>query len=265
MSPTPPEYILHIGLHKTGTTSFQAVMHNHRQDFLAQGIDPFQTPRGIAAGRAKHGELAFATIRPGVLDQRPGDLLYGFSQPACFSQTQAAIAAYVAASSCRRFLFSAETLSLLRTPEEMARLKALFPPGPATFTILLGLRDKAEWLESYSKQAIKAGIEPSLDNRSAFYLAPDTWLADFDRIAEVFGAAFDRLISVNYSAEDMVGKLAEALGVRLAFNTRAYRRNVSPRNAKAARLPRYFLKRALGSEDQGLRRLLRDLRERWSL
>ncbi|MBI1418705.1 MAG: hypothetical protein GC146_15930 [Limimaricola sp.] len=265
MSPTPPEYILHIGLHKTGTTSFQAVMHNHRAAFLAQGIDPFQTPRGISSGRAKHGDLAFAAMRSGVLDQRPGDLLHGVDQQALFESTRAAIASHVAASTCTRFLFSTEALSLLRTPDELSRLKALFPPGPATFSAVLALREKEAWLASYTNHMVKSGVTPATDPASAYYLRGDNWLTDFDGLVATWRAGCDSLVTLHYDPEDMVGNLAGAMGVTLDFNTRAYRRNVSPRNPHVMRLPRLILRRVLGSEDEGLRRRLRAIRERWTL
>ncbi|WP_281983413.1 hypothetical protein [Thalassorhabdomicrobium marinisediminis] len=258
------EVIFHIGLHKTGTTSFQVVMHKHREDFLSAGIDPYQTERGRTAGQAKHGDLALAAIRSGVLDaEAPGNLMQGVNQDELFDRTQQAIQDYIDASDQRRFLISAETLSLFRTRAEVARLKALFGNRVQRFSVVVVLRDRAEWLESYRNQTIKGNTRPSTDPRSAFYLEGDNWLTDFDTLIETYRAECDEVTVIDYDRNDVVGQLARAMGVDITFNSTAYRRNQAVTYPRLTKIPRLVLRRIFGSENRGVRRKIRDLRERW--
>ncbi|WP_137701274.1 hypothetical protein [Marimonas lutisalis] len=256
------EAILHIGLHKTGTTSFQAVMHNHRQDFLDAGIDPYRSPSDEKSGRAKHGDLAFAVIRKGVLDLDPSDILHSFDQDTCYERTQKALAAYISSSEYDRFLFSTEALSLLRTSEELERLKSLFPGSVTKFTIIVVLRDKDEWLKSYYNQMIKSNLRSSPISTSWLYFGQGTWLLDFEQTIETYRAACDTVTVLDYDHDDMVGLIARHLRVNLTINTQAYRRNKSARFPRAMKKPRSVFRRIFGSEDQGIRRRMRDWLER---
>lgn len=255
------EMILHIGLHKTATTSFQAVMHKHRQDFVDAGIDPYQTRKCLVDARARHGDIAFSVIRNGVLDIEPGHVLYDFDQAKCFERTRTELVAYLDKSDSKRFLISTEALSYLRTQREIEALKTLFADRIDKFRIVLVLRDKNEWLQSYRNQIIKGSITPSSNPSSAFYLNGDNWLTDFDALIDVYRRGFGEVQVLHYDKQDMVGALARHMGVSIGADTKAYRKNQRSAAPGLTRVPRLILRKVFGNKNQGLRKKIREIRE----
>jgi hypothetical protein len=58
--PVKPRLFLHIGTHKTGTTSLQEFCNRHRTELLARGIHYPELPLGKTSSREKHHEFAHA-------------------------------------------------------------------------------------------------------------------------------------------------------------------------------------------------------------
>lgn len=254
--------VLHIGLHKTGTTSFQAVMHDWRDIFIANGVDPYSTKRCRKYGRAKHGDIAFSCMRSGVLDNEQGEILFNYNKDKKYEEVGQEIRGYIKNSKSDKLLFSAEAISLLRTSDEFLKLRKLFG-NDVIFHIIVCLREKSDWLKSYQVQHLKEGIDVSPFKSSAFYTKDDSWLLDHDGLVEELNKHFEKVTVLNYEKNDMVGRLCGVLEVDLKINTQAYRRNRSPNNIKLSRLFRKSAKLLLGSEDVGLRKILRGLLEKY--
>ncbi len=119
------------------------------------------------------------------------------------------------------------------------KLRGLFPPN-VDIEVVVVLRPKAAFLESYRRQVAKSTIHDfSSDPTSPYYCERDSWLLDYDRLLRVYGAAFERVVTLDYDSEDMVGKLIERVGISDWEVAKAYRHNVSPSALKI------FLKNAL--------------------
>ena len=111
-------------------------------------------------------------------------------------------------------LISAEGLCYLRTPEEFATLRSLL--GERSVTVLVVLRDRADFLRSYAQQVNQPSKYPDSFN----YVEPDSWLARFDELVAGYEAAFgsDNVTIIEYEPAlaahgSIIPVLARAAGI----------------------------------------------------
>lgn len=207
--------LIHAGFHKTGTTSLQALFQAHRDRLAANGY-------AVYAGHhnaANHVELHTYAMRD---ERRSPVKAGGLKVDAAYREAIAAkLAAFDAAHMAQTLLFSAEGVSLLRFPDEMARLAALMPGRALRF--LFCQREKEAWRDSYRAQhAHLIGDNPPADDFT--YLADDSWLLDFGTRLDAFRAAFgaDAVRVIDYDAatkrdRSIIPAILDALGVTEAF------------------------------------------------
>ncbi|MBK1634665.1 hypothetical protein [Rhodovulum adriaticum] len=214
--------ILHIGLFKTGTTSFQAALADNRRRMRRRGFDFY---RG-AVRRDTHGELFRAAVRDGL--ESFGSLAHPDEDKAALREkVRAHIHDFVRRTPAQTLIFSAEALSLLRSEDECRALRALFPDTVTRFRILLVLRDKQEFLASYTRQILRVkGRCPSDDPASALYVGPGTWLTDFDGLIAAYEAVFGPVEVLDYRREGMLPALFDRIGLDLPVDERHYAKNV---------------------------------------
>jgi hypothetical protein len=229
--------VLHIGLHRTGTSSFQATMDEHREEFLAAGIDPFI----IAPNRPHAREIGFACVRSGVFE-RPWD-------EKATVQLKDQIAEFLRGSEMDRLLFSTEHLSFIRTTAEIEQLKSLFPNEDLEFKIIVVLREKEEWFRSYKDQILKAIDYKPGGQSSRKNVNDDSWVRDHEQMIQLFRDSFDDVQVIGYDSTDMTGKMLGILGIKPNFNTRAYRRN--KRSMRFGRTVHLIIRTLFGSEGHG--------------
>ena len=212
--------LLHIGLPKTGTTAFQEVCLRETAALARQGVGFHHSV--LTDPREGALELSLSAMRPGVecmaATRRPGLVLEGMH-----GRAQAAISATLAGRDGDRVIFSDENLFFLRQPDELARLRALFPAG-VRFEVFLTLRDPADWGRSYAAQILAvSGRRLSADPTSAFHVAPGSWIYDFEEIARVWRAAFGSVTVLHYDPRRAVPDLFDAMGVSLPAEAMAVR------------------------------------------
>lgn len=182
------EYILHIGLHKTGSTSIQAFLQRNLSVLQANGLDFYQ---GMVFPE-NHVELHAASMRP-ARESGYKNRSRLKVDAAYIDQVRQHVSRFVAASNGKRIVFSNEGLSLLRYPDEVETLKSLFPSG--TFRVVAYLRQPEDYLRSYEAQLKKnpSTLPLRIDKDSFAYTEPDSWLLDYPaRLApfeQVFGSA----------------------------------------------------------------------------
>ena len=124
-------------------------------------------------------------------------------------------------------IFTCEGLSFLRTEEECRTLRYLFP-ADLGFKIVLVMREKEDWLRSYTRQLHKVpGRTPSTDKASALYVEPDTWLTDFEAIIEAYSSVFGEVTQVAYDKDHVLTRVTEAMGLSPADVSGQYRLNAS--------------------------------------
>lgn len=178
-------YIIHIGLHKTGTTSIQAMLQDNIPMLRRNNFDLYQ---GLVYPE-NHVELHAASMRP----QRESGFKIRTNLRVDWRYIQkvrANISAFVAQSPADQIIFTNEGLSLLRYPDELAHLKALFPEGE--FLIIVYTRNPKDYLRSYAAQLAKSlGVSQSSTDKESFsYTASDSWLVDYSARIGAFEKAF---------------------------------------------------------------------------
>lgn len=214
------EYILHIGLHKTGTTSIQAFLQRNIGALQTHGMDFYQ---GMVYPE-NHVELHAASMRP---ERQSGyKNRAGLQVDANYiAQVQQRVARFVQDSNASRLVFSNEGLSLLRYVDELQTLKSLFPAG--CFQVVVYLRNQADYLRSYAAQLSKnpETLPQHIDKESFAYAEPDSWLADYAaRLApfeQVFGASNVHVLSYDAVLEkegNVIPSFLRWLGLASAFD-----------------------------------------------
>lgn len=182
------EYILHIGFHKTGTTSIQAFLQRNNAVLQKNGVDFYQ---GMVFPE-NHVELHAASMRPerqSGYKNRTGLVI----DASYIERVRQRVMQFVADSAARRLVFSNEGLSLLRYVDELEMLKSVFPAG--NFKVVAYLRNVADYLRSYTAQLHKnpETLPKVIDKDSFAYTEANTWLGDYaarlEPFRQVFGAS----------------------------------------------------------------------------
>ena len=183
--------IVHIGTHKTGSTSLQY--------WLTQNAEELARTHGLGVYRPIHPngrELALWCANPDRSIPTIREI------PEWRTDTWREQSFGHMRSEVERdddvVLFSNETLSLLRSPNELENLRTLL--APREVHIVLVTRRREDFLRSWREQLTRDGFAMSPDPSSFAYLESDSWLVDYDEIiavnAQVFGA--DRVHRVEY-------------------------------------------------------------------
>tara|TARA_R110002049_G_scaffold23781_3_gene84437 strand:+ start:43134 stop:43880 length:747 start_codon:yes stop_codon:yes gene_type:complete len=179
---------LHIGIHKTGSTSVQDFLSEKRTDLAQSGIAFYQgsiidsnhIELYLSALDDNRDSLALLSLDIGPLD-------------ALRRRTKQEVADFLAQTTADQVIFSSEGLSLLRSPSEMTKLYEMLDASNHTVKVVCVLRDKTEYLQAYKGQILKVpGRKLSKDPGSSLYAEPDSWLADFDSLVDAYGRAFGR-------------------------------------------------------------------------
>ena len=218
---------LHIGTHKTGTTSFQAMLVEQAEHLRGHGVEPYVERRGGGSDgncfALVHDILRVEAVtgsRYLRLVARPGfwRLL----------ATARHVRRFLGAARGRDVVFSAEAFSFLRTWAEWARLRLVFGFFGVRIVPLLVLRNAADWRASWLDQIAKHPLMGPRMGDADFPLLADWW---FDRGAICrFWAQVGDLRVLDYDAVmardgDIVGALLAQMGVPGALGAE-YRLNL---------------------------------------
>ena len=214
---------LHIGTYKTGSTSIQRFSLDHADDLRRQGIAFY---RGQFKAE-NHLELYLASLR----HERDSFAKLGVCQHITFDASftrQIADRVHDFLSRCQEpcVLFTSEGLSLLRYADEIDRLSAILDAGNADVQVILYLRNKADFLRSYTNQLYKMkGRRPSQNRKSALYVEADTWLTDYDSLISTYQKGFGagNVVVINYDEEmkrdgNVIPSFLRAVGVDASQN-----------------------------------------------
>lgn len=176
--------VLHVGTHRTGTTSIQGFLRDQNDGLLAEASCHY--PSGFLLPIV-HTELPLLTIRPGRT--WPARLRFPETQRRSWSTAaHAHVREQVCASEHDQLVYLHEDLSYLRFDDEFDRLCELFTG--CSVTVVVFLRDRASFLRSYRSQLAGTGFEPSDDPASFAYLEADSWLLDYDALVDGYRQRF---------------------------------------------------------------------------
>lgn len=178
---------VHIGTHKTGTTSFQHWLRQHESELgqrfalgVYQGAFPNNREVGLACARPDR------SLPTRGVDQ--------WVDP----EWRRHVAALVAAELARDedLVLSAEALSFLRHEDEVRRAAEMF--GDRETLIIVALRNPEGFLRSWAGHLTRDGYRLSNDPSSFAYVGSDSWLVDYPALLSayrnVFGMAKVRVI-----------------------------------------------------------------------
>lgn len=207
---------VHIGFHKTGSTSIQAFLQAHAQTLACSGLAFYQG----AHFPDNHVELHVASMRPereSGFKNRSGIRV----DKAFMEQTKARINEFLSSTPAKRILFSSEGLSLLRYPDELQVLSQLI--SVRHVKVIAYLRNPMDYIRSYANQIRKdpKTLPKHIDQDSFAYTEPDTWLLDYEKrlmpFRDVFGS--ENVITIDYDEQmtrhgNVIPSFLDAVGLK---------------------------------------------------
>ncbi len=207
--PNPAQVYLHVGFHKTGTTTLQSQFAASRRQLQRNGV---LYPKSLCKSPGHH-EIAWAFLKPDWANNH--------------YDAQAVLAHYrdvVAGASQPKVVLSSEDLILLtRNPASMAAIRDAFTGHRVQ--VVVYIRDVFSHLASAYRQALYAKRETRafgqfVDGR----LAADKYVRQLRAHADCFGR--ENLIIQRYDG-DTVGSFLRLLGVNVALRRQVKRQNAS--------------------------------------
>jgi hypothetical protein len=182
--------LLHIGLHKTGTTSIQYYLRDHEALLAEHGV---RFPRGWLRLN-NHFELPLAVMRPERMfsARTRGD---EWRDPGFRAELLNQVSRDLRTHRSMFTVLSAEDLSLLRYDDELAVVRQVI--GDAR--VVVYLRRPAAFLASMSAHLSKPGQPGVSDDPDAYnYLHRDSWRLDYDKLVALWRRHFTRVSAVGY-------------------------------------------------------------------
>lgn len=194
---------LHVGLHRTGTTSFQYSLLENESLLRKHKIEIYK-PVNRKINASELGEAVLNADKKNLGAKHRDDL---------FLEVRSKIHDYLEKSNLESLLISGEDLSYIRTDKECSRLKSLFDSEVLEFIILLVLRDPESWFASYRNKINELGEGGTPENNSRAFLDPGGWLTDFNQLINVMKSHFDHVVVLDYNEEDSLSGLYRSMGV----------------------------------------------------
>lgn len=209
--------LIHIGQHKTATTSIQNSLVKNHNLLLSEGL---WYPLELAGSRfPSHYPLnvycldknRFSHKKAKLLKNNKKSELKHISKELKYDiKTQ-----YVLADTngCDTVLWSNEGLYLLNSIHEYQKLYELFSPYSEEIIVVCCFREVESFMKSYKEQMYKSGFTPVNDSDSFCYIEPDSWLFNYKRkrflLQEVFK---ENCLFFSYSENVMVEKFLNKIG-----------------------------------------------------
>lgn len=186
MKDKPQRLYLHIGTHKTGSSSLQHYLGSIRSELLQRDFAYFEGKYEAD----NHVEL-FATVmrqdRESFSRKKYG--IQGNSIE--IIDTAKTFSDFRTKHSSKILIASSEGLSLLRHDDEITQLKTMIDSNSTDVIPIVVLRDRGDFLESFRKQILKhPDRELSNNPASINYIKDDSWLADYEEICDVWNRNF---------------------------------------------------------------------------
>ena len=217
MSERRPHIFLHVGTHKTGTTSIQAFLESQVAFLRDHGVSFCENLRGRPNFKDLFQLCVDRSRRRGFRRGRtwpPRSLRRVLTRRHIASRLHD-----IEAGTC---VISSEHLSYLRTPGEIATLRALFPEG-CRFTVVLCLRERAAFLASYRRQLEAQGVP--IDPRPGRFnsAGDDSWLLDYGAIEATFRHLTEDVRVIDFDAAvandgNIIHAFCRAIGIEASLD-----------------------------------------------
>jgi hypothetical protein len=213
------QLFLHIGTLKTGSTSIQGYLEDHIKQLEDQGFSLYEG----AHMPVNHIELFLAAMRYERDSFAKLKLQNRFAFDESYTESiRQRVNRFIDTNPCQKVILTTEGLCLLRYDDEVDRLKSILGESASNTTIILYLRNKADYLKSYTRQLLKVrGRLPSDDPESSLYVEEDSWLWDYESLIALFARGFgsENVKVIDYDQEkqsrgNVLPSFLEAIGYR---------------------------------------------------
>lgn len=151
----PRSLYLHVGTHKTGSTSFQRYLKDHQEDLGSAGVTVLMTSGPDGRPSANNLALAHSVLRPGLRtgmrmrsDDAPGGLR-------AYARQSRALRDSVNGSRGDHLLLSAEAFCFARTRAEEWRIRLLQSYCGVAIRPILCFRNQRDWRRSWEAEIEK--------------------------------------------------------------------------------------------------------------
>lgn len=209
--------LIHIGQHKTGTTSIQSYLQDNRGDLARHGL---YVPLKIAGyGNPSHFILNVYALAEDRYSSKKEEIIRekgaGYLSEVEIELKKDIKNIYNEAlkKKCSRVIWSNEGLYLLNTEKEYKRLIDLFSEHSKEIEVICCFRGVKSYRESYKKQLAKQNISLSNNPDSYRYLHSDSWLFDYKKKKNLLSRVFDKCTYFSYDPIDNVTKFLEAIRI----------------------------------------------------
>ena len=235
---------LHIGTHKTGSTSLQDYLINHAKALEGQGLAFYNGM--IEPGN--HLELHVASMRTQRMSFSKEK--YNISNtPDYIRLVSENVRRFQNTHNDKDIIFTSEAINLLRHDDEIEQLKDILHSSTYEVKIVCVFRNPIFFMKSYRAQIKKAQNRHfSDDPKSHLYVEDDSWIFDYEAVREIWTRHFGakNFIELNYdkimdASNNVLPSVLGALGLPdvLISDTHKYQSN---KNGFTARLRRFLFK-----------------------
>ena len=228
--------IIHIGQHKTGTTSIQHYLRNNRQDLVKHGLyypdslSGFDNPSHFLLNVYSLNKFRYSPMKEMLLKNETPEFFLELK-----NNLESDIARHYEEAErlgCKEIVWSNEGLYLLNSSEEYHRLLELFSKHSAQVVCVCCFREIESFKKSYLKTLETINPGSCTDKDSYRYIESDSWLFDVDRKKSILSQVFENTIYLSYNPTDMIKTFMDSLGYQV-FNTSGLRLNITPLSESA--------------------------------
>lgn len=229
------ETIIHIGQHKTATSSIQKYLQANKQALKNQNV--YFTDHVLKSNSPNHSILnVYSLAEERLSTSKHYAIKFKGSEYLKFLENNlpqeiAKIYELASKADCNRIIWSNEGLYLLNSIDEYKKLIDLFKPHSSKIVVVCCFRDKQSYLKSYKLQLDKQNFKTSQKKDSYKYVNEDTWLLDYQRKKILLSKVFDDQLYFEYNPVDNVKEFLDLLGIE-ARNTKSVRTNQTNRIRK---------------------------------
>lgn len=186
-----PSLYLHVGPHKTGTTSIQELLSVNARQIGARGTRVYLERHGWGKPQGNAWQLAHAFVR----EELATPMRLNGSEHQDEAARRARIerfSRWVSRGGGGAVIVSSESFSFLRTEAEACRLRVLFKANFDTVVPIIARRESEEWRRSWTKQLEVMGVAQAVSAAVDTQRVDAQWYFDWGALLafwEQFGEA----------------------------------------------------------------------------
>ena len=212
------EFLLHIGTHKTGTTSFQHFLEDNERSLLSQGVLALADRQPDEPGRGHRFNItatAHHFLRPDLVTFARLELALHHPGGVEGSEVESLLVSRINESPCSKVVGSAEAFCFMRSEQEFDHLAQFLGRLNRHARFFVVFREEAEWRRSWLNEvsrspalseAIKTGL-PDVRRVTA------DWYFDKAAIRR-FWSRLGELVELDYGMHhDIRVNLADKMGI----------------------------------------------------